>query len=184
VAGEAVHLEDRLHVVGEHDAALHFQLSVLWPGGAFRDPLLDRDGLRLVQRWTLGRHNLGVIGRQDNPPVEQALFGIARDDRRAGRACRRRGLERVETQVAFGVRLLMATQAGGLDDRLDLAVEVDRRSRFQGNGDAGCAEQQADRRVDKPVWHNAGMRRSNHGQSGYPGKRRAAGKAGGMFWEH
>ena len=73
----------------------------------------------------LGRHLLVRIGGE-HAGEQRAFVGLARNDRGAvGLAALERAGEGVEVQAALGLPALVALEAAGLEDGLDLFVEVD-----------------------------------------------------------
>jgi len=118
------HTAQEGEVVGQRREARR-ERAVFRPGGAFLDPLFDERDVGGGEAMALRRHHLvGVVGtdtREEGTPG-----GVARDD---GRAVALPALERagegVEVQAALGLAALVAFEAAGLEDRLDLGVELD-----------------------------------------------------------
>ena len=122
--GVECHAAQEGEVVGQRREARR-ERAVFRPGGAFLDPLFDERDVAGGEAMALWRHHLiGVFGTDTRE--EGTLGGVARHDGRAvALAALERAGEGVEVQAALGLATLVAFEAAGLEDGLDLGVEFD-----------------------------------------------------------
>ena len=118
------HAAQEGEVVGQRREARR-ERAVFRPGGPFLDPLFDERDVGGGEAMAFRRHHLiGVVGTDARK--EGTLGRVAGHDGRAvALAALERSREGVEVQAALGLAALVALEAAGLEDGLDLGVEFD-----------------------------------------------------------
>ena len=112
MATDAGSLQDRLDILDEVDATHlldHQPLRPLGPGG---NPFLEHVGLVAGEWFTLGRHDVVVVRRQDGSRIEGAFLWIAGNDDLAVLTALKQPGVGVQLKFALGLFLAVTTQAG------------------------------------------------------------------------
>ena len=147
------------------------------PRGALLDPAPQERDLARGERIALGGHHLLGISA-GNPPEQRTPRRLMRRDRGAiVLAAGQRGRAAVEAEPAFDLGALVAAVAARLEDRLDLAVEIDAplaSARASLDGDLGdaCTDEMVDGvqrgKTGRKVGHGFGARRAEPLGGGRP----------------
>ena len=139
VAGVAVLGQDGAHVPVERDAGgrarrarrailrrrrQRLDHGALRPGRTLVDPPLHGLDLRRRESAAPPRHALVGIGR-DQELVQEAPLSVTRHDHRTRVSAFVQPLACVEPKVALGLARAVAAHAGGREDGLDIAREID-----------------------------------------------------------